>query len=230
MAASVHKWLALVVGLPVLGWFVSGLFIAFVPEDAIHGHAEPHAPPSIAAEEVAGPLAAALAARPGAYARIEVRTMLGRPVVQLTPVEGRPRVVDLRSGRTVTPVDRATAAALAREALGPDAGAPVRVAAVTEPLRAYPGPLPAWRVDFADGDATQVYVAADLGRVTAARNRLFRVFDVMWSIHILNFADPRGINTTWLWGGAALATLVALTGFVLLPARLRPRRRRRPAT
>jgi len=110
-AASVHKWLALVRGQPVLGWFDSGLFIAFVPEDAIHGNANLHAPPSIATKDVAGPLAA----RPGAYARIGVRTMFGRPVVQLTPIEGRPRVVGLRSGRRATPVDRATTGTPAAE-------------------------------------------------------------------------------------------------------------------
>lgn len=226
-AASVHKWLALLVGLPILGWFVSGLFIAFVPEDAIHGHAAHAEPARIQAAQVAGPLAAVLRAQPGAYERIEVRTMLGRPVVQLTPTEAPPRVVDLSTGRTLTPVDQRTAVALAREAVGPALGAPIRAEKVVEKLRAYQGPLPAWRVDFTDANATQVYVAADLGRVIATRNRLFRVFDVMWSIHILNFEDPRGINTPWLWAGAALATVLAITGFIILPSRLRRRRRGR---
>jgi hypothetical protein len=47
----------------------------------------------------------------------------------------------------------------------------------------------------------------------------------MWSLHILNFRDPRGINTPWLWGSAGLALVVAITGILLLPVRLGLRRR-----
>ena len=99
-----------------------------------------------------------------------MRTMLGRPIVQLTPREGSARLLDLHTGHRVTPVNRLTAIAVAREALGPRTVAVVATRMVTEPSRAYPGPLPAWRVDFDDEDRTQVYVAADLGRVTAIRN------------------------------------------------------------
>lgn len=226
-AAKIHKWLALVVALPILAWFVSGLFIALVPEDAIHGHNGHHAPALINPATTAEPLADVLSRHGKPVERIEVRSMLGRPVALLSPGEGRPTLVDLSSGKILSPIDRTTAVALARAEVGPEAGAPLRVTAIIEPLRAYAGPLPAWRVDFADNDRTQVYVAADLGRVTASRNELFRVFDVMWSLHILNFEDPRGINTPWLWGSAAVALAVALTGVILLPSRLRFRRRQR---
>jgi hypothetical protein len=222
-AAKIHKWMALVAALPILAWFMSGLFIAFVPEEMIHGHGG-HGPPALVdPAAVARPLAAALARRSGSVEKIEVRTMLGHPVALLSPAEGRPSLVDLATGRTISPIDRATAIAIARAEM-PDA-ASVRAVPVTEPLRAYPGPLPAWRVDFADDDSTQVYVAADLGRVMAMRNEMFRVFDVMWSLHILNFRDPRGINTPWLWGSAGLALVVAITGILLLPVRLGLRRR-----
>lgn len=227
-AAKLHKWLALVVAIPILAWFVSGLFIAFVPGEAIHGHNEHHTPASVDPAAIAEPLAAALARHGKPVERIDVRSMLGRPVALLSPAEGRPTLVDLSSGRVRSPIDRMTAVALARAELGPRAGVPISVTAIASPLRAYAGPLPAWRVDFADDDRTQVYVAADLGRVVATRNRLFRVFDVMWSLHILNFEDPRGINTPWLWGSAAVALAVALTGVIILPGRLglrRPKRR-----
>ena len=228
-SASLHKWLALVVGLPILGWFVSGLFIAFVPEDAIHGRHPPD-PVPVDAVKVAVPLARALAANPGAYARVEVRAMLGRPVAQLTPVAGRPLLLDLASGRRLSPLGRDLAAALARETMGGEGGAPIRVEPVTVSSRAYSGPLPAWRATFADAADTDVYVAADLDRVVATRGSLFRVYDAMWSLHILNVVDPRGINTWWLWGLAALATVIALTGFIMLPSRLGLRRRRHTAS
>ena len=228
-AAKLHKWLALVVALPILAWFASGLFIAFVPEEAIHGHNEHPAAAALDPATVAQPLAAALARHGKPVERIDVRSMLGRPVALLSPAEGRPTLVDLSSGRVLSPIDRSTAVELARAALGPRAGAPLGVTAIAAPLRAYAGPLPAWRVDFANEDRTQVYVAADLGRVVATRNRLFRWFDVMWSLHILNFEDPRGINTPWLWGSAAVALGVALTGVIILPGRLGLRRRKRSA-
>ena len=65
-----------------------------------------------------------------------------------------------------------------------------RVVAVTANDSEYRGALPAWRVDFEDGEGRSIYVAADTGAVTARRSTLWRVYDFLWGLHIMDWRGP----------------------------------------
>ena len=223
-AAWIHKWLALIVGVQVLLWIVSGLFFAVYPiervrsEHRIAAHAAAPLDPS-----ALGALAALLPAAPNKLSY--ERDAAGRFVAIAEYAEGRPTLVDVQSARVISPLDREAAAAIARAAI---AGAPaVREAVlVTTASPEYRGPLPAWRVAFADGEGLAVYVAADTGRVTARRSNLWRVYDGLWALHIMDWRDHENFNTGLLIASSIAALVIALTGFVLLPFRLRLRFRR----
>ena len=90
----------------------------------------------------------------------------------------------------------------------------------------YRGALPAWRVAFEDEEGLAVYVAADTGAVTARRSDLWRVYDALWALHIMDWRDHENFNTGLLIAATALALIVTLAGFVLLPYRLGWIRRR----
>ena len=94
------------------------------------------------------------------------------------------------------------------------------------------GALPAWRVDFDDGASRSLYIAADTGAVGARRSTLWRTFDFLWSLHIMDFKNHENFNTPLLIIATALGLIVIVTGFVLFPSRLGYnawRRRRRAA-
>ena len=96
----------------------------------------------------------------------------------------------------------------------------------------YRGALPAWRVDFDDGASRSLYVAADTGAVGARRSTLWRTFDFLWSLHIMDFQNHENFNTPLLIVATALGLIVIFTGIVLFPSRLGYtawRRRRRAA-
>jgi hypothetical protein len=59
----------------------------------------------------------------------------------------------------------------------------------------YRGPLPAWRIAFDDAEGLAVYVAADTGRVAARRSDLWRVYDALWALHIMDWRDHENFNT-----------------------------------
>jgi hypothetical protein len=106
---------------------------------------------------------------------------------------------------------------------------------VTQASPEYRGALPAWRVDFEGENAVSLYVATDTGAVTARRSMLWRTYDFLWSLHIMDFRNHEDFNTPLLIVATALALVMILTGIILFPSRLgynawlRRRRRDRQA-
>ena len=100
ISAKIHKWLALLMALQILFWFVSGLFFAVFPIERVrseHVIAEPAAAPvpfDVAADGLLRLGSAGISGE-----RVEIRTLLGRPVALIAQGEQRPRLYDLASAR-----------------------------------------------------------------------------------------------------------------------------------
>ncbi|HYJ53517.1 MAG TPA: PepSY domain-containing protein [Allosphingosinicella sp.] len=227
--AKIHKWLALLMAIQILFWFASGLFFAAFPIERVrseHMIAEQPAAPVDLAVAAAG--LGRLTAAPAE--KVELRSLLGRPVALLTARQARPRLYDLASGRLISPITMAEAVLIAEADHAGHARA-LRVKLITANDTEYRGALPAWRVDFAE-EGRALYVAADTGAVTARRSTLWRVYDFLWGLHIMDWRGHEDFNTPLLIVATALALLMSIAGIVLLPGRLgftawlRRRRRR----
>jgi hypothetical protein len=231
VSAKVHKWLALLMAIQILFWFVSGLFFAVFPIERVRSE-------HMMAEATARPVPFGVAAdgflRLGSAGvtgeKIEVRMLLDRPVALVTRHSGRPRLYDLNTGRLLSPIPGTMAVTIAeRDHVGDQRVR--RIEAVTEESTEYRGALPAWRLDFDDGANRSLYVAADTGQVTARRSTLWRTFDFLWSLHIMDFKNHENFNTPLLIIATALGLAVIVTGMIMFPARLGynawKRRRRR---
>ncbi|MFZ4688156.1 MAG: PepSY domain-containing protein [Polymorphobacter sp.] len=228
LAGTLHKWLALFIGVQLILWFASGWFMSFFPIAQVRGE---HLMRVVAPAPIDPALVAAGLARAGPATRIEVRQLGGMTVAQVDAGDARPRLYELPSGRQVSPLPAAAARTLAMaDYAGP--GRAVRVLPVATASPQYRGALPAWRVEFDDADATALYVAADTGKVAARRTNLWRVYDFLWGLHIMAWQEHQDINHWWLWASAALGLVIALTGLWMMPSRMgwtrrwRARRRR----
>jgi len=235
IASKIHKWLALLMAIQILFWFVSGLFFAIAPIERVrseHMVAEQPAVPIAVADAAAGlQRIGAAGAAPGE--KIELRSMLGRPVALVTESGARPRLYDLTSGQLLSPLPAALAVQVAEADHAGDQRA-TSVTLVEEASPEYRGALPAWRVDFDDGASRSLYVAVDTGAVGARRSTLWRTFDFLWALHIMDFENHEDFNTPLLIIATTLGLIVVLTGFILFPSRLgynawRRRRRSRGA-
>jgi uncharacterized membrane protein YkoI len=84
-----------------------------------------------------------------------------------------------------------------------------------------------WVVRLEDGRATEVTVDQETGEVTAWRNRSWRLFDALWSIHVFGYLDRRSPASWPLRVASFVAALAATSGAALVVTRLARRWRRR---
>lgn len=213
---TLHKWVGLIVGLQFVVWLGSGLMMSLLDPDKIEGSAQQAA----AVANPAWPATAvspsvALAAAKGEAATLDSGWLLQQPVYRLQSPEGT-EVIDARDGKRIS-IDAAIAARVAQAAYAGDgvAAAP-RYLEKTLETRANPDPV--WRVDFNDAQDTSIYVSAHSGQVMEHRNATWRLFDIFWMLHIMDYSSRVNFNNPLVVGMGIGGLWLALTGVWLLIA------------
>ena len=74
--------------------------------------------------------------------------------------------------------------------------------------------LPAWRVNFDDFGSPSLYVSAQTGKLVGKRHEFWRTFDLMFSLHVMDYEDEDPSNQLLFWF-AIFALLAAIFGAVL---------------
>lgn len=232
-----HRWASAVVLVQLAIWTLSGLFFASFPITSVRGeHVDIDARLAIddGAALVTPSTAIALAASNGIAAdTIELRRSATGPVWICRGPHHAALRLDARSGG-VKPVERAEAEAIARQ---DQRGLPAVIdAALVErdpPIEYRDHALPAWRVRLADEAGTVVWVDARTAQITARRNDLWRWYDFLWSLHIMDWRARESFNHPLLIVAAALAAIAVASGTTLwivrLTRRIRRARESRPA-
>lgn len=229
-ASRLHKWLALIIGAQLLIWFSSGVLMSFLPIQQVRGEhlVDRENLIAIPASARLVPPERLVASSKAPVESISFVMLAGRPVAQVGTAD-EIKLFDAITGDPLPPVDAALARTIARQAWKSPVKPDAQVTRIVSASPEYRGALPAWRVDFADPDATSVYVGADTGRVAAVRTGTWRLYDFFWSLHIMDWKNHENFNTWWLLSFAMGGLLMGLAGTVLLFMRWPIRRRRRPA-
>jgi len=71
---------------------------------------------------------------------------------------------------------------------------------------------PVWRANFDDWHGTSLYIDAVTGDLVTRRHTLWRVFDFMWMLHIMDYQTRDSINTVLLSAAATLGLFTVLIG------------------
>ena len=222
LAARVHRWMGLLVGVQVLLWIAGGVVMSVLPIEEVrseHKLAE-HAPLAYDPSELISLEDAARGAGIATVTAGRLDQVAGRPVWVLEASEGSETSVDAASGQVLSPFGADHAARVALHDLAIEASI-VAVERLEKPVGEYAGPLPAWRVRFDDGDATTLYVAAGSGQVRARRSTTWRFYDLFWRLHVMDYDDGADFNHPLLITAALSALLFALAGIALLYTRMR---------
>ncbi|TAL28490.1 PepSY domain-containing protein [Phenylobacterium sp.] len=220
LSTQIHKWLALVVGLQVLGWVLGGVVMTAIPIERVRSehHLAKFQPDSLPTEGLVDyrQAAAAVGVTP---VEATLKSSLRGPLWVLKDAQGGSHVVDAATGRHVAPLPAKEARFLAGaqyEGKG-QPGVPQWFA--TAPQEAgKPGPL--WAVDFHDAENTRFYLSPETGEVVSRRSDVWRLYDAFWRIHILDFRDGENFNHPLIIAAAVLTLPVVITGLILLWIRL----------
>lgn len=228
LASFVHKWLAFIIGIQIFIWIATGLFFTVVPIEQIRSE---HRMREIAPIQLS---AADLTQLSGALAGSEVPirlTVESRPEgarIVADYADGSAALFDGRTGDRLSPLDAESALAIARARINTEA--PVASSQlVTTAGPEYRGALPAWRIAFEEPSKLAIYVGADNGQVTARRSELWRVYDFLWALHIMDYQEHENFNHAPIIIVSVLAFLSTIAGIALIPYRFRWRRKKQQA-
>jgi uncharacterized iron-regulated membrane protein len=222
---SIHKWVGLIVGLQILAWAVSGLYMTWFPIDQVRSeHLIREAKPRdlgaatglISAER-------AIEAAKGPVSRLELVEVAGRWMWRIDSA-GKPHMlIDAEDGKVVSPLDETASRKIA---LADYAGAGKIAAAKfidKDPPIEYRRALPVWQLTFDDAGETHIYVEPLTGKVAARRSNLWRTYDFLWSLHIMDYSERENFNHWPIILMALLSLTLTVTGIGLLVIRLWPR-------
>ncbi|MEL7218192.1 MAG: PepSY domain-containing protein [Pseudomonadota bacterium] len=216
--AKWHIWLGWLVGIPILMWMASGLFMAARPIEEVRGNhlriasdQSALALPSDVVPEIDQPLK-------------EMRAFMqdGRAIMMLTAMDGSITRFDWESRTPLPPVDEALARSIVAEQIvgGGNISTVRQFEANTAPFD-FRRPLPVWQVVLDEG--THVYVGRDTGQIEAVRTRWWRAFDFMWGLHIMDLRSREDTSHPILILFAALGVFASILGCILMFRRRKAR-------
>jgi len=229
LASFVHKWLALLVGVQIVFWVVSGLFFTIFPIQQIRS--ENLVRPAQAQTLDMAALASMATLRGdhnAAPTKLTIERRATGTVIVAEFADASPILFDANTLQRLSPLSAEQASAVARAHVTLTSN-PSNVTLVTEESSEYRGALPAWRVQFPDGGLS-VYVAQNTGAVTARRSDLWRVYDTLWALHIMDWQNHEDFNHPLIIIVTVITLLSVIAGIVLIPYRIRFARRRSSAT
>jgi len=187
LARSLHKWIGLVIGLQVLIWLATGLYMVVVDLDFIHG--DPlvrNMEQTITLPATARVSTAILRQQYPQATAIGLRPILGRTFFTVDTQENR-YLVDPQNGEVVSPLDEKTTREIA--VFHFNGASPIRnIELLTDnpPGEIGRRPLPLWRVDFDDRFNTSFYIDPYDGRLATRRHQYWRIFDFFFMLHIMS--------------------------------------------
>ena len=220
----IHIWLGWVVGIPLLIWTVSGLIMVAFPIETVRGEhllSEPR-PVALAAPAVVPPTGP----RPVLSLGLEQRAVGPRWLVRFA--DGEVRMADTATGRVLPSLSGPEAVAEVQARYQGEARVTgVDRTSAEDPPVELRRPIEAWRVTMTDG--TRFYVNAATGEIAARRTALWRFYDFMWGLHIMDPVGRDDFNNIWVRIFSFIGAVSVVLGLILLPMTIRRRRRRAQA-
>ncbi|MDZ7627396.1 MAG: PepSY domain-containing protein [Parvularculaceae bacterium] len=213
-----HRWLGLLLAVQVVLWMASGAVMSWFAIEDVRGEtaASIEAPLALRATSYFPP-GGVIADAPDATG-VELKTWLGRPVYIVTSENGR-ALFDADSGEKLSPI----AEDLAKKAAEADfrgEGELKRLTLTNNPPPEFRGKTPVWRAEFSDKNETRLYISPETGQVLARRNRIWRLYDFFWMLHIMDYEERENFNNPLIRAFAITGLLFALSGLFLVAHRL----------
>lgn len=231
LSRTLHKWLALIIGIQLLIWLASGLYFVIVDIDFIHGDPlvkNTRQAISIPDLSVVG-VTDLLAQYPDA-SNIELRSVMGETRYVVTTPDRR-YLVDPVKAVVLSPLDEQAAREIAAYHFTGDALiAHATLITSDPPMEIQTRRLPLWRVDFEDRFSTSFYIDPLSGRLVTRRHQYWRMFDFLWMLHIMDYDQRADAHNPLLIIAQIAGLAFGISGLWLLFYSFSGRRRKKVVT
>jgi uncharacterized iron-regulated membrane protein len=217
-----HKWLALIVGIQLFLWTLSGMVFAVLDHHEVsaeHSVRMPDTPQLPADGALVEPHAWLDDYAADSVRGIRLMPLLDRWVYRVE----LPNRVELRDARDggVLVIDAPLAGKLAAARYAGDGALREVVHHPQSTLEARKAG-PVWQTTFTDAQNTALYFSAADGRFVAARNDTWRMFDFFWMLHTMDYRGRDDFNNSLVILVASGTLWLAVSGVILLFRAFRP--------
>jgi len=215
-----HKWLALFAGIQVLIWSVSGLYMTFVDLDIIHGdHLVSMQKPQVIDSSSILPISKKIIDENKPIHSIKLKAYFDRPVYEIRAKELLV-IVDALTGEKKNNLSKSDIQQNTQQIYAGEAS----ISAI-ELLNQYPTEIggrkqSVWQVKFDDWSNSTLYFHPKSGRLISKRTDLWRTFDFLWLLHIMEMWDSEGYSGLLFRLFSIASLLMTLFGSWLLFYRL----------
>jgi len=221
-----HRWASIILGVQVLFWVAGGLVMSVLPIDQVRGN-------HLVNDRGQTPVALSSAA---GLSRVLNNQSKYSSVAAFDNSDFRYFVVseneseiylDATTGDKLPQLDEQTAIKLAQRYLVDSTDVKAATLATFDSPDTRGIDHSVWRIEFDDAIATTLYLHPNAGHLIRVRSNLWRIFDFVWMLHIMDYDERTDFNHPLLIIFACSALLFVLAGMALLIDMLRRQRVRR---
>jgi hypothetical protein len=188
---NLHRYLSIFVSIQLLLWTISGIYFAYNKIELVRG--EQYRLPK----------------------NVEYRIFdrLGTSIIE-TIEYGEKSYKTYPDGNLIKPLTKEEAIKITAQKTTLN---PLEVSLVTElyPGAEYRGSLPVYKVKTDTKDDINVYVGYMTGDIGSIRSDSWRIWDLMWSLHIMDYRERDNINNVLLRILSILALVTSISGITL---------------
>lgn len=188
---NLHRYLSIFVSIQLLLWTISGIYFAYNKIELVRG--EQYRLPK----------------------NVEYRIFdrLGTSIIE-TIQYGEKSYKTYPEGNVINPLTKEEAKKITAQKTTLN---PLEVSLVTElyPGAEYRGSLPVYKVKTDTKDDINVYVGYMTGDIGSIRSDSWRIWDLMWSLHIMDYRERDNINNILLRILSILALVTSISGITL---------------
>lgn len=188
---NLHRYLSIFVSIQLLLWTISGIYFAYNKIELVRG--EQYRLPK----------------------NVEYRIFdrLGTSIIE-TIEYGEKSYKTYPEGNVIKPLTKEEAIKITAQKTTLN---PLEVSLVTElyPGAEYRGSLPVYKVKTDTKDDINVYVGYMTGDIGSIRSDSWRIWDLMWSLHIMDYRERNNINNILLRILSILALVTSISGITL---------------
>jgi hypothetical protein len=189
----------LFLGLQFLIWSISGAYMVIFDIDYIHGDSlVVNHQTKLDADTITYPFSKLRQQYPNAES-IEVEVFIDQAVYRFKQGNNK-YLVDAQTGQQLSPLNEVSAIRAAQHYYSGKGGvAKVEIIQENPPFELSRRALPAWRVNFDDFGNPSIYVSAQTGKLVSKRHEFWRIFDLMFSLHVMDYEDEDPSNQLLFW-------------------------------